>query len=507
MIFFNMDKHRFFAFLGLLFTLTVSGCGKDGGGEDPLKVELSATPESVIFDHSGGVQSVEVNSNYSWRIEYTTPGWCRPDVLYGSGNATVSVAADANQTSNDRSVSMTLVAQGADKVTINITQSGRPYTGPMPDVNDPDYLAPDNTGMRDLTAGAFAQMMTLGWNLGNSLEALIINDGVYGGGETSWGNAATSKILIDAVKAAGFNTIRIPVAWSHKLVNQETYEVSIVWLNRVEEVVNYALDNEMFVMINVHWDGGWMDAPVYTSQEEINNKLAALWKQIALHFRDYDDQLLFAGTNEVHVKDYYGNPSNENIVVQSSFNQTFVNAVRETGGRNAYRHLIVQAFNTNIDHAYNYFELPVDNVEDKLMMEVHFYDPYDFALQESGIFKTEWGAGFVGGNVSDWGQEEWVNTAFGKMKSKFVDQNIPVIMGEYGAVLRANLTGDALTRHIQARNYYLEYVTRAALTNGIIPVYWDNGHYGNNGFALFNRADGSVVDAEALQALVKGATE
>ena len=506
-MFINKRKYRFYALWGLIIIIAFSNCKKDGGGDDSFHVELSATPHFVNFDHFGGVQFVEVNSNFSWRIESSSSEWCKPDVQYGSGIATVSISAHANLPSEDRSASMTLIANGAENITISITQLGRPSIGPVVNVSDPDYTAPDNTGMRDLSSAELAQMMTLGWNLGNSLEAIIVNDGVLSGGETSWGNPATTKTLVDAVKAAGFNVIRIPVAWSHKLVNQETYEISVTWLSRVEQVVNYALDNDMFVMINIHWDGGWMDAPVYVNQEAINYKLWVLWTQIALHFRDYDDHLLFAGTNEVHVKDDYGIPSEENAVVQSSFNQTFVNAVRETGGRNAYRHLIVQAFNTNIDHACNYFELPIDNVENKLMLEVHFYDPYDFTLQESGTYKTEWGADFTGGNVSDWGQEDWVNTALGKMKVKFIDQNIPVVMGEYGVILRANLTGDALTRHLQARNYYLEYVTRAAITNGLVPVYWDNGHYGNNGMALFNRTNGAIEDAEALQALVKGAAE
>lgn len=491
----------------VLFTSMVFACS-DGNQkpdpEEPIAVVLSATPLTLEFDAEGGSKSVAITSNSVWRINFTSPSWCIPNIQVSSGNVTVRITAEANPTENARNATMTITAEGANVITLTIAQAGKPEVEPEPD--DESFIEPDNTGMRDITASDFAKLMTVGWNLGNSLEAIVVNNGVYSGNETSWGNAVTTKALIDAVKAAGFNTIRIPVSWSHKLSNQSTYQISTAWKERVAEVVNYAIDNDMFVMINIHWDGGWLDQPIYAKQEEINTKLAALWKQIAIHFRNYDDRLLFAGTNEVHVDGNYGNPSTENVTVQNSFNQTFVNAVRATGGRNAYRHLVIQGYNTNIDHTYNHLVIPTDNIAGKLMAEVHYYDPYDFTLMESGAVKTEWGAGYAGGNVSNWGQEAWVNTAFGKMKTKFVDQGIPVILGEYGAILRTTLTGDALTRHIASRNFYIEYVTRAALANGLVPVYWDNGYYGNNGFALFNRADGAIVDSGALQALMNGKT-
>ncbi|GAO29791.1 endo-1,4-beta-xylanase A precursor [Geofilum rubicundum JCM 15548] len=270
--------------------------------------------------------------------------------------------------------------------------------------------------------------------------------------------------------------------------------------------MNYALDNDLFVKINVHWDGGWLDHPDYAHQEAINSKLAKLWEQIGAYFRDYDDRLLFAGTNEVHVSGNYGAPSSENLEVQNSFNQTFVSAIRATGGRNHYRHLVVQGFNTNITHTFNGFIMPDDVVENRLMAEVHYYDPYEFALKTETPFNTQWGESYADGDVTSWGQEAWVNEAFGMMKEQFVDQGVPVIIGEYGAIHRKGLIGEAYTAHKASREYYLEYVTRAMVQNGLIPVYWDNGHAGNDGFALFNRNDGSVVDPGALDAIIRGAT-
>ncbi|MBN2262959.1 MAG: glycoside hydrolase family 5 protein, partial [Prolixibacteraceae bacterium] len=354
--------------------------------------------------------------------------------------------------------------------------------------------------MRQISAIEFSKLMGLGWNLGNSLEALSTNNGVLSGNETSWGNPIISQRLIDSVKAAGFNTVRIPVSWSHKIIDDYSLTIDPEWLNRVEEVVNYVLNNQMYAVINIHWDGGWMNHPVYSKQAEINHKIEKLWTQIAEHFIEYNDYLLFAGTNEVHVENNWNAPTKENAEVQNSFNQTFVETVRATGGRNKIRHLLVQGYNTNIDHTVKHFVLPNDETPDRLMVEVHFYDPYDFALQENDNYKTQWGKPFAGGDVSNWGQESWVDEAFGKMKSKFIDKGIPVFLGEYGAVIRTNLkTG--LQEHIDARNYYLKYVTQSAIDKGLVPCYWDNGHTGNNGFGLFNRSTGAQAYPDAIKAI------
>jgi endoglucanase len=210
-----------------------------------------------------------------------------------------------------------------------------------------DSIALDSTGMSNLNSYEFSKKFGRGWNLGNSLEAI--------GGETAWGNPKTTQRLIDSIKAAGFNSIRIPVAWS-RFSDAPTYTIDTNWLARVEEVVNYALNDSMYIIMNEHWDGGWLQ-PTYAEQEANNERLAAMWQQIAVHFRDYDDHLIFAGTNEVLFDDNYGAPSVEYYTVQNGFNQVFVNTVRSTGGRNVYRYLAVQGFNTNIDYTVSYFSM------------------------------------------------------------------------------------------------------------------------------------------------------
>ena len=182
------------------------------------------------------------------------------------------------------------------------------------------------------TAQAVASQINLGWNLGNTLEAIC--------GETAWGNPATNQALIDAVKAAGFNAIRIPVSWNCHITDGST-TIPAAWMTRVKQVVDMAIAQNMYVIINIHWDGGWLqDHVTFADQPAVNARQDALWTQIANAFKTYDQHLLFAGTNEVHAD--YGTPTSEHITVQQSYNQTFVNAVRATGGNNASRTLVVQ---------------------------------------------------------------------------------------------------------------------------------------------------------------------
>jgi endoglucanase len=444
---------------------------------------LSATPTTFNSGTSGDTISIAITCNTNWQIESNSL-WCVPSIKYSTGDATIHLYIAINKL-NLRNCTLTLSADGASDISISISQEAFDY-----------FIASDTVGMRvELSAIEFSHLLGYGWNLGNTLECISLVNDAFVGGETLWGNPTVTKQLIDSVKDAGFNSIRIPVAWSHRIIDQTTYQIEDTWLQRVKEVINYALDNDMYAIINIHWDGGWMNQPTTENQVEINRKIDALWKQIALYFRDYSDHLIFAGTNEVHTEGYWGTPTATNLTVQKSFNQTFVDAVRATEGKNTYRYLVVQAYNTNIDLAKNYLTMPTDITPDRLMAEVHFYDPYDFCLKEDVPYVALW-------SNSTWGKEEWVNTAFGYMKTKFVDNGIPVIMGEYGVVLRSSLTGQALPDHIASRNYYLGYVTHAAIQNGMVPFYWDNGYTGNNGFALFKRSDGSKVHPDALNAII-----
>ncbi len=339
------------------------------------------------------------------------------------------------------------------------------------------------------TATQVAAQIQLGWNLGNTLEAQC--------GETAWGNPAVTQQFINSVKAAGFNSIRIPAAWDCH-ANQSTMTIDAAWMARVKQVVDYAYGQGMYVVLNIHWDGGWLEEhPLYSYQTAVNQKQNAYWTQIATAFRDYNERLLFAGTNEVHAD--YGTPTTEHITVQQSYNQTFVNAVRATGGNNASRTLVVQTYNTNAWHGLNYFSMPADTIPNRLIVEIHHYDPYDFTLNPSGSC-LYWGAPYPSQSACTWAQEAYHDDLFAQVKTKWVSQNIPVIIGEYGVATRPNLS-------LPARQYYLEYVNRAAATNGLKTFYWDNGVQPGqtNGFAIFDRNTGAVIDQGVLDAIKRGA--
>lgn len=366
-------------------------------------------------------------------------------------------------------------------------------------------IPPDKTGMES-DSKVLAKKINLGWNLGNTLEAI--------GGETAWGNPKASKTLIDLVKASGFNAVRIPCAWDQYLENQTTYKIKDLWLARVKEVVDYCIENDMYAILNIHWDGGWLENnPTPDKQAEVNKKQKAIWEQIALYFRNYDEQLLFAGTNEVHTTS--GNPTQANFDVQMSYNQTFVDAVRSTGGKNAYRNLIIQAYNTNIDQAVAYLKISTDYVPDRLMVEVHHYDPWNFCGLEKdetwGKYAALWGqpyeqyaVGVLAGRAATWGKEDYLKTQFNKMKTSFVDKGYPVILGEYGVIRRTTYSGDALMHHLNSRAYYLRYVTEQAKNYGLIPFYWDNGSTGNLAFGIIDRKTNRIADEKALNALIEG---
>jgi len=561
-----VEKIKYFQILLLFFSLILnSACSDDDPDVEP---ELITSLQELSFSKEGEAKIFYIKSNTEWNVVASEP-WCELTPSSGeAGTVKVTAAVLENTTSDARSASIT-VSSGSLSKQIAITQSGGStlvisqnkfdvsansgqvtielqasgdyevtvdqnwitktggttgqseiftiavnpglmeregsITFTLDDLTETvviiqsgqDLNIPaDQEGMED-DAMALAAKMKVGWNIGNTLESCNSTTA----SETLWGNPKVTKALIDAVKSAGFNAARIPCAWTGYIEDAETDKIKDSWLARVKEVVDYCMDNDMYAIINIHWDGGWLEEnPTYDKQEKVNKKQKALWEQIAVYFRDYDEHLLFAGTNEVHAD--YGTPTTENLTVQMSFNQTFVDAVRSTGGRNTYRELIVQAYNTNIQYANDYLEMPDDDTPDRLMAEVHFYDPYDFTLQEDNGYKTRWGKDFT--DVSSWGQEDWVDEAFGYMKSKFVNNRVPVILGEYGAILRSSLSS-GLEEHIEARNYYLNYVTKTAVADGLIPFYWDNGNTGNNGFGLFNRSTAAVVYQDAIDAIMSGA--
>ncbi|MBA14832.1 MAG: endoglucanase [Sphingomonas sp.] len=345
------------------------------------------------------------------------------------------------------------------------------------------------------------EAMSPGWNLGNTLEAISDGAGPFATSqETAWGNPAVTQALFDAVAEAGFKSIRIPLAWNQYADAQGN--ISPQWMARVRQVVGYARNAGLYVMINVHWDGGWLQ-PVYQGREAVDAKLAHFWTQIATAFADADDHVLFAGTNEIMVTDVYSQPTQENCEVQNGFNQIFVDAVRATGGANANRWLIVQGYNTNIDWTLGCnATLPDDSAESRLMMEVHYYDPYHFTLDAESD-KWQWGAIATDRSATVAGFDEaYADAQFLKIQRQFVDRGVPVILGEYAAILRNDRD-----REQKFRNYWDLYVTYSAVRHGLIPVYWDNGYTRDHSSGLFNRSRGRLAYPATAAVIVEGTKE
>jgi len=325
-----------------------------------------------------------------------------------------------------------------------------------------------------------AAQMTPGINLGNTMEALP--------NETAWGNPVPSQALMDGYRAAGFRSVRIPLSW--RPYEDSDHHIDAKWMAHVKEVVDEARRAGLYVMINTHWDGGWMNHPDHEHQAAIQARLAAWWRQIATAFEDEDDHLLFAGSNEVGVDNSVAPPTPEQAAVQNAFNQTFVDAVRATGGRNATRYLVFQSFATNIGHAIQFSTVPRDSVRGRLLIEVHYYDPYNFTI--NGNSKVwQWGRRATDRAATDpWADEPWVDKQFGLMKSHFVDRGVGVIVGEYGAYAKPGFPGTEPYVRDWAR-----YVTGAIRRNGLVPMWWDTG-------ALVDRRTGATRDAGLVEALV-----
>jgi endoglucanase len=340
--------------------------------------------------------------------------------------------------------------------------------------------------------------LRLGWNLGNSLD---VPDS-----ETGWGNPKATPELLAAVAKAGFKIVRIPITWARHLGPGPNYTIDSSWIERVEEVVGYARAAGLYSIINIHHDGAegmkdveWLslkDAVGKTTEEnnaQVRAQFVAVWTQIAKYFVNQGEELMFESMNEIHVG--YGNPDPRHHPIINELNQQFVNLIRATGGNNAKRHLVVPGYNTHIDHTLAGFKLPTDSVKNRLILSVHFYDPYLFTM----MAKTHtWGSASPGRD--DWGQEDFVVKQFDKIKAHYIDQGIPVVIGEYGAVYQEGFN--------DYQRYYLEYVTKAAIDRGLVPIYWDNGgrNSGADSFAIIDRQGNKVYRQNVVDALLRAAT-
>ena len=495
--------------VGIVCGLSFSACSYDDDDYDAPNFQV-LTPE-LSFDGVGGTQTLSVRADAQPTVSVIDGAdWCSvayADEANGTYNYNVTVAAsdeDAETTATIR------VIQGYSRKDVTITRAKKG------EVVTPDEPA---TGDMSKTAMEVAQLMYPGWNLGNTLEGGDSkNNWTNNGGlsaETSWQSNKTTQELIDAVKAAGFKSVRIPCAWvMGHVTDADNCTIDAEWTKRVKEVVDYCIKDGLYVIINQHWDGGWIEHNGFTADTDVKatkTKLTKIWTQIANNFKSYDEHLLFGGMNEPGV----GSGDGDIIALAdmtarlAEYEQTFIDAVRATGGNNAQRVLIVQGPYTNIDNfvANNYMSKIKDTATDRLMVEVHFYDPYvftDMSKDESwGKYCLYWGKNNTNG--SEEGRtadakynEDYVEAQMKKMKTNFFDKGYPVLIGEFGANQRMAIGKDAV-HDASVKDYYKAVVT-SAINNGCVPVAWDT-NAGLPSMTIFKRSNATVGNSNMLESI------
>jgi len=485
-------KHFYKIVLLLIVTGFSVSCSKNED-EDP---QLSVSVKTVSFEPEGGTsEEITIDANSTWTIANSGTTWIQMTKASGDDGTTVTtITALVNESGLSRSVILTVEADNGQARRIIVTQKGSLY---------PSYnltpKAPDETGMTS-TAVQLAAKMHRGINFGNTMESPYEGD---------WQNSILTESYVKFVKAKGFNAVRLPVSWVWKhLSDPDKMKIDPLWLARVKEVVGWCVANDMYVVLNTHGDNGWLENNVNAAQQDvINQKLKALWQQIATEMRDFDEHLIFAGTNEPAVD------TPEQMAILNGYHETFIKAVRSTGGKNSYRVLVVQGPSTDPNKTATLMKtLPKDLIPSKLIVEVHDYTPSTFTLLNNGDATWGqaiyyWGAGNhstiePSRNATAAQEEILIDNEFKGIKENFTDKGIPVILGEYAswrrtAATNANYLPLDLVKHNQSVEYWAKYVTKQARVNGILPFWWEIGF-------LFDRKNNVILDQPMYDAIMEG---
>lgn len=313
--------------------------------------------------------------------------------------------------------------------------------------------------MADITAWDAAKQMGIGVNIGNTLD----NTTTW---ETGWGNPRITKEYVDSLAALGFKTVRLPVAWDTYSHNGRIPDDKLA---RVGEVVDWILGAGMFCVVNIHWDGGWIDSSnkekfrktYATFSAEAQKKFPDYWTQIANYFADRNERLVFEALNEETKFEGEGS-TKKAYATLTRVNQLFIDTVRKTGGNNAKRLLIVTGYATDFTKtASDDYLLPVDPVPHKLMISVHYYTPWQFVgMTEDaswGKMQPTWGSP---GDVAE------LNRLFDLMQGFTQRNDIPAFIGEFGVTEK---------KEAVSRVRWMTAVAHASLERKMVPVLWDTG--------------------------------
>ena len=348
------------------------------------------------------------------------------------------------------------------------------------------------------TATEIVSMMDKGWNMGNTFDATDgKKDDVYSQ-ETSWGNPRASKELIQGVKAAGFNTIRIPVTWYRFEDKNNNYAIDEAFMARVTEIVDYAMDEGLFVIINLHHEKWVNDKDIDKNYVEIGKRLKATWSQIADNFADYDQHLIFEAMNEPRAQgaNYEWTGNKDCYAAVNYLNDVFVNTIRSNGkGHNGERMLMIPGYAaSSSQNVLDSIEIP--NVGGKpaenICISVHCYSPYEFCLTDKQVaFDPKRSA-----DTSD------ITRLMSSCKRLFIDNGIPVIIGECGCTNSGN--------NNDARLEWFAFFGAQTKAKGIPAIVWDNGAKGSTGgecHRYIDRKTGEAVAADLIEAFIKGEKE
>jgi len=367
----------------------------------------------------------------------------------------------------------------------------------IPDVQVEDFPVPENEAM------AFTRQMKIGWNLGNTFDAFSDSPSLKNelDLESYWCGVMTTREMIASVKNAGFNTLRIPVSW-HNHVSGNQFTISEAWMDRVQQVVDYAMAEDMYVILNIHHDIA--EAYYYPSAKHMDNSTAyvkAVWRQIAERFKNYNEHLIFESVNEPRLTgtpfEWWLNMSDplclEAVECVNKLNQVFVDTVRASGGNNKTRYLMVPGYCASADYALlDEFRLPTDTQDNKIIVSVHAYTPYAFALQSPG----------EPGSISAWrvtnpGSRRDIDWFMTGLYEKFIQKGIPVVIGEFGARDKGG--------NLQDRVEFSAYYIRSARARGMTCLWWDNNSFAGNGenFGLFERSSLSWPGQIIVDAMMK----
>jgi len=345
-----------------------------------------------------------------------------------------------------------------------------------------------------ISTAANAQLPTpsKGWNLGNTLEPPC--------GVGCWGPQPT-QALINSVAAQGFNTVRLPCSW---MSNSTNGTINASYMTQVTNVVNWCTAKGLYVIINDHWDNGWFENNTFASYDSsLNTKLQNMWTQVANNFKGYDTHVLFACANEVNATDQNGT----NVLFQ--YYRNWVTTVRNTGGNNSTRWLVVQGPGTNIDKSCSFINSSIwpSDPAKHLMLECHFYDTFQFTQLSPdatwGNMFYFWGSGYhvTSGPTSrnaTWGEESYVDSEMDSLKTKFVNAGTPVLIGEFQASAKPSepdLTGQYITQNYNSCTYWNYYVRNKIVADGMYETTWTIPQQ------MFDWTTGAVIDQNVINAV------